>query len=174
MTNRNLLSLVLRISSIYLFTKVFDHIGANFLMVYGGAMLSYLNESAVNAMQQYHTSVVFLTIANIIVSIFIFLKANWIATKIVKEDTAITWELNPTTLTKTILLVVGVVWLAQCIYKLPTAIEFNINLVRKLFFDHDTDKKIEFAMFPYLVKIIISLLLLFRIEKITRWIVKKI
>ncbi|SFU75850.1 hypothetical protein SAMN05216480_1213 [Pustulibacterium marinum] len=38
MTNRNLLTLVLRISGIFLFTKVFDHIGANFLMVYSGAM----------------------------------------------------------------------------------------------------------------------------------------
>ncbi|CAL2090665.1 hypothetical protein [Tenacibaculum sp. 190524A05c] len=173
MTNRNLTALILRIAGIYLFTKIFDHFGSYFLSVYGTVMMTRLEESLSEPIDKFYFNGTFLTIINIVISVFLFIKAEWISKKLVKSESEIKTELNPKSLTKVILLTVGVIWLSQIIYFLPDFIEYCISLISKFNGNEETELP-DFALIRYILKLIMTLIILFRIEKISNWIIKKI
>ncbi|NRD20943.1 hypothetical protein HNV08_12875 [Winogradskyella eckloniae] len=115
----------------------------------------------------------FMTIANIVVSLFLFIKAEWIAKKLIKSEKEIKMELNVESLTKLILLTVGVIWLAKLIYQIPDLIDYCIKFISKL----NGNEEIElpnFAFAKYIIKTILTLIIIFRIQKISNWILKKI
>lgn len=169
MTNRTLTALVLRIAGIFLFTKLFEQFGAYFLSIYSIAVMTELGQP----IDKFYFSLTFLAIANITVSLFLFIKAEWISKKLIKTENDIKTELNAESLTKVILLTVGVIWLAKLIYLIPDFIEYCVKLFSKL----NGKEEIELPDFDfpyYILKIILTLIILFRIEKISNWIIKKI
>ena len=115
----------------------------------------------------------FLTIANIVTSLFLFIKADWISKKLVKTESEIKTELNPKSLTKVILLTVGVIWLAKMIYLLPDLIEYCTKLISRLNGNEEIELS-DFALANYILKVILTLIIIFRIEKISNWIIKKV
>ncbi|MDY0781690.1 hypothetical protein [Tenacibaculum sp. IB213877] len=173
MTNRTLTTLILRIAGIYLFTKIFDHFGTYFFSVFGTATMARFDELLSEPIDKFYFTGTFLTIANIVVSLFLFLKADWISKKLVKTESEIKTELNPKSLTKVILLTVGVVWLAKMIYLLPDLIEYCIKFISKLNGKEEIELP-DFALANYILKAILTLIMIFRIEKISNWIIKKI
>lgn len=173
MTNRNLTALILRIAGIYLFTKIFDHFGTYFFSIYGTATMARFDELLSEPIDKFYFTGTFLTIANIIVSLFLFIKANWISEKLIKTDKEIITELNPKSLTKVILLTVGIIWLAKSIYLIPDFIDYCVKLIS--FLNKNQEVKLpDFPVANYILKTILTLLIIFRIEKISNWIVKKI
>ena len=173
MTNRTLTTLILRIAGIYLFTKIFDHFGTYFISVYGTATMARFDELLSEPIDKFYFTGTFLTIANIVVSLFLFIKADWISKKLVKTESEIKTELNPKSLTKVILLTVGVVWLAKMIYLLPDLIEYCTKLISRLNGNEEIELP-DFALANYILKALLTLIIIFRIEKISNWIVKKI
>ena len=169
MTNRTLTALVLRIAGIFLFTKLFEQFGAYFLSIYSIAVMTELGQP----IDKFYFSLTFLAIANIIISLFLFIKADWISNKLVKTDTEIKTELNPKSLTKVILLTVGVVWLAKMIYLLPDLIEYCTKLISRLNGNEEIELS-NFALANYILKALLTLIIIFQIEKISNWIIKKI
>lgn len=173
MTNRTLTTLTLRIAGIYLFTKIFDHFGTYFFSIYGTATMARFDELLSEPIDKFYLTGTFLTIANIIVSLFLFIKADWISKKLVKVESEIKTELNAKSLTKVILLTVGVIWLAKMIYLLPDLIEYCEKLISRL----NGNEKIElpdFAFANYVLKAILTLIIIFQIEKISNWIINKV
>ncbi|TVZ47493.1 hypothetical protein [Olleya sp. Hel_I_94] len=173
MTNRILTALIIRIAGIYLFTKIFDHFGSYFFSVYGTATMARFDELLSEPIDKFFFTGTFLTIANIVVSIFLFVKAEWIAKKLIKTDNEIKTELNAESLTKVILLTVGIIWLAKLIYLIPDLIDYCIKFISIM----NGNEEIElpnFAFPNYILKTILTLIIIFRIEKISNWILKKI
>ncbi|AXO81826.1 hypothetical protein DZC78_06015 [Olleya aquimaris] len=115
----------------------------------------------------------FLTIANIVVSIFLFVKAEWIAKKLIKADNEIKTELNAESLTKVILLTVGIIWLAKLIYLIPDLVEYCSKFISSMNGNEEIELP-DFAIANYILKTILTLIIIFRIEKISNWIIKKI
>ncbi|WP_239000305.1 hypothetical protein [Hyunsoonleella ulvae] len=173
MTNRTLTSLILRIAGIYLFTKIFDHFGTYFFSVYGTATMARFDELLSEPIDKFYFTGTFLTIANTVISLFLFIKADWISKKLVKKESDIKTELNVNSLTKVILLTVGIIWLAKLIYLLPDLIEYCAKLISRLNGNGEIELP-NFAIANYILKMILTLIILFRIEKISNWIVKKI
>ena len=173
MTNRTLTALILRIAGIYLFTKIFDHFGTYFFSVYGTATIARFDELLSEPIDKFYYTGTFMPIANIIVSLFLFIKADWISKKLIKKESEIKTELNPKSLTKVILLTVGVIWLAKMIYLLPDLIEYCTKLISRLNGNEEIELP-DFAVANYFLKSILTLIIIFRIEKISNWIIKKV
>ncbi|CAM1355954.1 hypothetical protein [Tenacibaculum ascidiaceicola] len=173
MTNRTLTTLILRIAGIYLFTKIFDHFGTYFISVYGTATMARFDELLSEPIDKFYFTGTFLTIANIVASLFLFIKADWISKKLVKTESEIKTELNPKSLTKVILLTVGVIWLAKMIYLLPDLIEYSTKLISRLNGNEEIELP-DFALANYIIKAVLTLIIIFQIEKISNWIIKKI
>lgn len=169
MTNRILTALIIRIAGIFLFTKIFDHFSSYFLSIYGTAIIARFDELLLEPIDKFYFTGTFLTIANIVVSLFLFVKAEWISKKLIKSEKEIITELNPKSLSKVILLTVGIVWLATSIYLIPSLIEYYVVLIG----NEDVELP-NFAASNYILKTILALILIFRIEKISNWITKKI
>ncbi|WP_232782597.1 hypothetical protein [Olleya sp. 1-3] len=173
MTNRVLTALTIRIAGIYLFTKIFDHFGSYFFSVFNVASLSRFDELLNEPIEKFYITGIFLTIANIAVSFFLFLKADWISNKLIKTDIEIKTELNAESLTKVILLTVGIIWLAKLIYLIPDLIEYCSIFISMLSGNEEIELP-DFAIANYILKTILTLIIIFRIEKISNWIIKKI
>ena len=173
MTNRILTSLILRIAGIFLFIKIFDHFGSYFFSIYGTATIARFDELLKEPIDKFYFTGTFLTLANIVVSIFLFVKAEWISKKLIKSEKEIITELNPKSLTKVILMTVGIVWLATTIYLIPDFIEYCIQWASQLNGSENADIS-GFSAAKYILRTILALILIFRIEKISDWIIKKI
>lgn len=173
MTNQTLTSLILRIAGIYSFTKIFDYFGTYFVSLYGTAILTTVNKNLNDPVTNFYLTGTFLIFANIIVSLLLFIKADWISKKLTKKEIEIKTELNAKSLTKVILLTVGVIWLAKLIYQIPYLFDHCAKLISKL----NENKKIEFFdldFISYFLRTILTFIIIFRIEKISNWILKKI
>jgi hypothetical protein len=173
MTNRILTALTIRIAGLFLFTKIFDHFGTYFFSVYGTATMARFDELLSEPIDKFYFTGTFLTIANIVVSLFLFIKAEWISKKLIKTDNEIKTELNAESLTKVILLTVGIIWLAKLIYLIPDLIEYCSKFISRLNGNEEIELP-DFAVANYLLKMILTLIIIFRIEKISNWIIKKI
>ena len=173
MTNRILTALIIRIAGIYLFTKIFDHFGSYILSVFYSANIASFDESLIEPIDKFYFTGTFLIIANIITSLFLFIKAEWISKKIVKTETEIKTELNAESLTKVILLTVGVIWLEKLIYLIPNLIDYCIKFISMMNGNEEIDLP-DFEFPYYILKLILTLIILLRIEKISNWIIKKI
>ena len=173
MTNQILTTLVIRIAGIFLFTKIFDHFGSYFFSVFNIASLSRIDELLNREpIDKFYITGTFLTVANIIVSLFLFIKAEWIATKLIKVDKEILTELTPKSLMKVILLSVSIIWFAMSVYLLPDFVEYCIELIKRIKGD-EAQTTFRFSPAKYLLKTTISILIIFRIDKITNWILSK-
>ncbi|WP_299097888.1 hypothetical protein [uncultured Winogradskyella sp.] len=172
MTNRVLSALTIRIAGLYLFTKIFDHFGSYFLSIYGALIMAQFDELLTEPIDKLYFTGAFMTIANITVSLFLFIKAEWIAEKLIKSEEEIKTELTPKSLTKVILLTVGVTWLAQLIYLIPEFIDYCFKFISVMNGNEDLELP-DFAFPKYILKTILTLIIIFRIEKISNWILKK-
>ena len=173
MTNRILTALIIRIAGIFLLTKIFDHFGSYFLSIYLSATIARFDEMLIEPIDKFYFTGTFLTIANIVVSIFLFVKAEWIAKKLIKTDNEIKTELNAESLTKVILLTVGIIWLAKLIYLIPDLVDYCYKFISRLNGNEEIELP-DFAFANYILKTILTLIIIFRIEKISNWIIKKI
>ena len=173
MTNRKLTALILRISGIFLFTKIFDHFGFYILSVYMTTLLEKFEDVLNEPMSKYYGSSVGLIILNIIVSLFLIIKADWISKMIIKKDTEIKSEINVESLTKVILLTIGVLWFANLIYLFPDFVEYTYKSVLNLSYGKNLELP-DFKFSAYILKIILTLIIIFQTEKISDWIIKKI
>ncbi len=173
MTNRTLTTLIIRIAGIFLFTKIFDHFGVYFFSVYGTATITQFGKLLSDHIHKFYFTGTFLTVTNIVVSLFLFIKGDWISKKLIKTDSEIKTELNATSLTKVILLTVGVIWLAKTIYLIPNLIDYCTKFIFKLNGNNEIELP-DFAVANYILKTVLTLLIIFRIEKISNWIVNKI
>tara|TARA_R110000751_G_scaffold198664_1_gene303476 strand:- start:574 stop:1095 length:522 start_codon:yes stop_codon:yes gene_type:complete len=173
MTNRILTALTIRIAGIFLFTKIFDHFGSYFFSILSITSLSRFEDILSEPIEKFYFTGTFLTLANIVVSLFLFLKAEWISKKLIKSEKEIVTELNPKSLSKVILLTVGIVWLATSIYLIPSFIEYCVEMISRLNGNEDVELP-DFAIANYILKTTLAILLIFRIEKISNWITKKI
>ncbi|EPR69903.1 hypothetical protein ADIWIN_3975 [Winogradskyella psychrotolerans RS-3] len=173
MTNRILTALTIRIAGLFLFTKIFEHFGSYFLSVFGVASIARFEEMLNEPLDKLYVTGTLLIVANIIVSLFLFIKAEWISKKLIKSEKEIITELNPKSLSKVILLTVGIVWLATSIYLIPSFIEYCVELISKLNGNEENELP-DFAVSNYILKTILGIILIFRIEKISNWIIKRI
>ena len=136
-------------------------------------MLTQFDELLKDPIEKFYFTGTFLTIANIIISIFLFLKAEWISRKLIVREIEISTELNPKSLSKVILLTVAIVWLAESIYLFPDFIDYCLILIAKFNGDANVNST-NFSAAKYILRIIIAVSLVSKIEKISEWIIRKI
>ena len=173
MTNRILTALTIRIAGIFLFIKIFDHFGSYFFSIYTTAIFARFEEQLGEHIDKFYFTGTFLTIANIGISLFLFLKAEWISKKLIKEEKEIKIELNSESLTKVIIITTGIVWLATSIYLFPDFFEYCIDMTKKLNGNESVELP-NFSLAKYLLRTTLSVLMIFKINRISELIIKRI
>ena len=172
MTNRTLTTIAIRFAALLLFMRIFDSFGSYFMSVYYTAAVPIFEKELHTSMDKFYYNGTFLIIANFIVSGFLFFKAEWISLKLIKEDSSINIGITHEKLIKAILLSTGIIWLASSIYLFPDLviyIQIHIDRLNHV----EPGKKTEFSAIYYLLKTTIALLFVFRINKITSFLERK-
>ena len=172
MTNRVLTALALRIAAIYIFITISDQFAALFLNTYLAFSVSPADELKVIAIEKFYQSGVFLVVANVILSLFFFLKAEWMAKKVIKSEKEIRTDLNPKSITKTVLVLIGIIWLSKALYLLPDFVEYIMRFISRLNGD-EISKFSNFDVVSYILKIVIALWFVFKVEQLSNWILKR-
>lgn len=120
-----------------------------------------------------YTSAVVLIGANVVVTLFLVLKADWLATRLTRTDEDISVKLTPLSLTKVLLMTVGTIWLAGSIYDMPDFIGALGTASSDQSGQADTDTSV-FPWGKYLLKTIISLVLIFKAGALANLLTRKI
>jgi len=173
MTNRTLTSLILRFAGLLLFMKIFDHFGTYFISLYMTAIIPIFEEHLDAPFNKYYYNGTFLTIANIVISFFLVFKAELISKWLIKNDTEINIQLTKEDLMKSTLQIIGIIWIAQSIYLLPEGVQFVLQFIDWLSGAEMVDIP-TFALMSYLLKTVIALLFIFRVNKISNFFNRKI
>jgi hypothetical protein len=173
MTNRTLTALALRIAAIYIFITISDQFVSLFLNTYLTYSVVPVNETSVIAVDKFYQSGAILIIVNIILSLFFFFKAEWIAKKVIQSEKEIATDLNTKSITKIVLVLIGIIWLAKSLYILPDFVEYGMQLTSSLNGDESSNVT-HFQVASYILRIVIALFFVFRVEKISNWILKRI
>jgi hypothetical protein len=172
MTHRTLTTIVLRFAALMLFIKIFDSFGAYF---YSVVLLGYTalhNQPVLEGIDKFYVNGTLLLFANVIVSSFLFFKAEWIANRLIRSDHAVTANLSAGELIRVILLTTGVLWFVSLIFLLPELFDFIEVMVAKL---NGTmiRNKLDFSPVYFLTKLFFAWLFIFRSERIAVYLEKK-
>jgi len=172
MTNRTLTTIAIRFAALLLFMRIFDQFGSYFLSIYYTAVIPLFEKQLHTPFNKFYYNGTFLILSNFLISSVLFFKADWIASKLIKEDSAINIGLTPEMLIKVILLTTGITWLATSVYLLPDLYDYVQMLIAKA--NHvEYSKKVDFSPLYYILKTMIALLFVFRVEKISLYLEKK-
>ena len=172
-TYRNLTALSIRIGALFLFIQIFDHFGSNFLTIYLSSTLYSTKDQIVDPFNKYFLSGTFLNIVNIVVSLFLFVKADWLSRKLIKQQNEVGINLNAKSLSQVIFMTVGIIWLATSIYLLPEFVKYCIEFIANV-------KGEDYSPYPkinapkFIIRTLIAFFLIFKAHKLSSWIVGKI
>jgi hypothetical protein len=172
MTNRALTTIAMRFAALLLFMKIFDHFGSYFLSIYYIAVFPIFEKQLNTPLDKFYYNGTFLILSNFLVSSILFFKAEWVASKLIKEDSGINIGLTPEKLIKVILLTTGIIWLSTAVYLLPDLYDYVQMLIAKAN-QVELTKKVDFSPLYYILKITVGLLFVFRVEKISLYLEKK-
>lgn len=173
MTNRLLTALIIRLAGIALFIKIFDFFGSYFMSIYMKTQLSVFEKATGidHSFNLLYTTGSFLAIANLILSVLLIFKADWIASKIVKMDSEIKFDVSVKSILKIIIATIGIVYCAQSLYNLPSSIEnCIINFYKD---DKQAYQFIIVVLSKYILKLIIGVFFLFKSDKISNFVLRK-
>lgn len=173
MTNKLLTALIIRLAGIALFIKIFDFFGAYFMSIYMTTQLSVYDKTtgSQHSFNLLFFSGSFLAFANLFLSVFLIFKADWIASKLVKTDTEIKFDVSVKSIMKIIISTIGIVYCAQSLYNLPSSIENCI-----INFYKDDKKAYQFiivVLSKYILKLIIGVFFIYKSDKISNFVLRK-
>ncbi|HEU4716630.1 MAG TPA: hypothetical protein VFU15_02305 [Bacteroidia bacterium] len=172
MTNRTLTALAIRFAALLLFMKIFDQFGFYFLSIYYTALMPVLENQLHTSLDKFYYNGTFLLLGNFLISGILFFKAEWVSSKLIKVDSDITIGLTPEKLIRVILLTTGITWLAYSVYLLPDLYDYIQMMIAKA--NHlGFAKKVDFSPIYYILKTTIAFLFVFRVEKISSYLEKK-
>jgi hypothetical protein len=172
MTNRALTTLAIRFAALLLFMKIFDQFGSYFLSIYYTAVIPLFEKQLHTSFDKFYYNGTFLILSNFLISSILFFKTDWVVSKLIKIDSDINIGLTPEKLIKVILLTTGIIWLASSVFLLPDLYDYIQMLLAK--YNHiKFTKKIEFNALYYILKTSIALLFVFRVDKVSLYLEKK-
>lgn len=174
MTNKTITALIIRIAGFALFVKIFDFFGTYFMSIYLTSQMLVLQETnkIAHSFDKLFYSGTFITFANLFISIFLIIKANWIANKLVKNESEFKLDLNPIFIMRIIIASLGIIYCAHTIFNLPTNIE-NFMFVLK---NNEKEMyiKVLAGLTKFVLKAAIGVLFIFKSEQISKLALKTI
>jgi hypothetical protein len=172
MTNRSLTAIAIRFAALLLFMKIFDQFGSYFFSIYYITIIPIVEKQLNTPLQNFYYNGTFLILINFLISSILFLKAEWVASKLIKGDSDIDIGLTPEKLIKVILLTTGIIWLASSVYQLPDLFDY-IQVILTSTNHEEYAKEVDFSPIYYILKTTIALLFIFRVDKISLYLEKK-
>jgi hypothetical protein len=173
MTNKLLTALIIRLAGIALFIKIFDFFGSYFMSIYMTFQLSVFEKAMGkdHSFSLFYTTGSFLAIANLILSVLLIFKADWIASRIVKTDSEIKFDVSVKSIMKIIIATIGIVYCAQSLYTLSSSIESVIYSYNKN--DEKSTGVIVVVLSKYFIKLVIGVFFIYKSDKISNFVLRK-
>jgi hypothetical protein len=172
MTNRSLTTLAIRFAALLIFMKIFEFFGEYLFSIFSVTVVPFFEAELHSTIDKFYYNGVFLMVSNFLVSGFLFFKAEWVASKLIRDNNEINIGLTPEKLIKSILLTTGLIWLASSVYLIPDLFDY-IQLLIARHNNVEFSKKVDFSPFYYILKTTIALLFVFRVENISSFLEKK-
>ncbi|MFT6922178.1 MAG: hypothetical protein ACJA1C_001180 [Crocinitomicaceae bacterium] len=121
MKNTALTSLIIRLAGFALFIKIFDYFGNYFMAIYLSATMSIIDETSrmSNAFDKLYITGAILAFANLFLAIFLILKSDWIARKIIKKESELQIDITPSAILRIIIATIGILFCAKSVYHIP-------------------------------------------------------
>jgi hypothetical protein len=173
MTNKTLTSLIIRLAGFALFVKIFDFFGTYIMSIYMTSQMAVFDEtkSMVQSFDKLYISGTVLSFLHLLLSLLLIFKADWIASKFVKNDSEIKIDLNTKSIMRFIISIIGIIYCAHTLFELPTIIG---NLIEVL----DKNMKDSYVYFlarltKYIIKAVIGILFIYRSEQLSNFAMKK-
>ena len=173
MTNRTITSLAIRIAGLYLFTKIFDHYASYILSTFYSSTFTSLSEVLEKPLEKFYVTSMFLMLTNIFIALFLIIKAEWISTKLIKSDSEIATNFTLKSFCNAVFISIGIIWLAKVLYLMPDFIDYSGKVIASMIWEADVEIP-KFSGLRYIIRLIIALFLVFKANKISNWVTKKI
>lgn len=163
---------MVRIAGFALFIKFLDFFSSYFISVNNGTNLASVTDMS-EVYNRLFYSMIALTIANLLLSLFLIIKADWIANKLVKVDNNIAFDLSVKNVMRIIIATIGIIYCARTLYFLPKNIEVFITWL-KLDSDYNYNMSLGPGLLSSAIKAIIGVIFLFKSEQLASFALKRI
>ena len=131
MKNTTLTAVITRLAGFALFVKIFDFFGSYFISIYLTASMALMVEVDKISMpiDKLYVSGAALAFTNLFLSLFLILKSEWIARKLIKTETELHIEITTRGIMKIVIATIGIIYCARTLYILPTTIENSYSTI---------------------------------------------
>lgn len=174
MTNRTLTALIVRLAGFALFIKIFDFFGSYFMSIYMSAQVAFMDESSsiADSFNKLYISGTILSFANLLLSIILILKADWIAGKMVKPESEIKIKLTAKSVMRIVIATIGIIYFTKTLYQVPTIINNVIEVV-----NWDSDESYAHIITGFVsstIRAVIGVLFIFKSEHLANFAMKRL
>jgi hypothetical protein len=173
MTNRTLTAFIVRLAGFALFIKIFDFFGSYFMSVYLSVNIAILGESteSVNSFDKLYISGAILSIANLVLSLLLIYKSDWIAEKMVKSDSEIKIDLRPRSVMRIVIATIGLVYCAKTLFNTSYTIT---NMIEIVSWDSDESFASKISdIIAYVVRAVIGVFFILKSERLANFALRR-
>lgn len=172
MTNRTLTALIIRVVGFALLVKIFDFFGSYFMSIYLSTQLAELDLAKTSdSFDKLYLSGSILSVINLVLSVVLIFKADWIAKKIDINENEIKMDLTPNSIMRIVIATVGIIYCARTLYITPIIIE-NLAIAINWKQSNSTPQNIG-GLTKYVIQAVIGVLFISRSEQISKFALKK-
>lgn len=174
MTNRTLTALIVRLAGFALFVKIFDFLGSYFMSIYMSTQITLMEQPdrLVDSFNKLYFAGTFIFFANIILSLFLILKAGWIGNKLIKNETEIKIDLPPTSVMRIVIATIGIIYCAKTLFYSSTTFDKVVDLIN--WNNNESYSHLITGLINYLVRAILGIVFIFKSEQLANFAMKKI
>ncbi len=171
-----LTSLIVRLAGFALFVKIFDFFGTYFISVYASSTFLFYEEAmgvkVENAFDKLYMTGTFMAFTHLFLALFLIIKADWIANKLVKSEREINFDLTPQNLLKIIIATIGMIYCIRTLYLIPTQLD-DLRLMVNHW--EETDLRFNYIAqtLNYIIRGIIGLVFVLKAEQLSHFVLRK-
>lgn len=144
------------------------------MSIYMTAQVAFMDESSrvADSFDKLYISGTILSFANLLLSIILIIKADWIAGKLVKSESEIKIELTAKSVMRIVIATIGIIYCAKTLYQVSTTIN---NVIEVVYWDsNESYAHIINGFIRYIIRAAIGVLFIFKSELLANFAMKRI
>jgi hypothetical protein len=172
MTNKTLTSLIVRLAGFALLVKIFDFFGSYFMSIYLTASMSVIDEThgMSDSFDKLFISGTILAFTNLVLSLILIFKADWIANRITKTEIDLNVDLTGKSIMRIIISAIGIIYCARTLYYMPNTIADILAFIN--WQSEDSKAYLIAGVIGDIVRLLIGMLFILKSKQITQFALK--
>lgn len=169
MKNTALTSLIVRLAGFALFIKIFDYFGTYFMSIFMTAMMPIVDETnrLSDSFDKLYITGVLIALTNLFLALFLILKSDWIANKIIKKESELEIALTPRGILRIIIAAIGIIYCAKIIYAIPYLLNDVYSVY--MYWEYPDGFGYLASVFSYIIKAIVGIIFILNSDRISKF-----